>query len=83
MSARSGLLLGLVNLTNLKLAGKGEPVSRSLRACRSRLTGLWLRLLEAVDGQECYMRWPGERMPPPRQHPGPRWDTRSDWELAA
>jgi hypothetical protein len=76
--------LGLVNLTNLKPAGKGERTRRTLRACRSWWSRLWLKLLEAADGYECYPRWPGERMPPPDQRPGPRWDVQSDdWELAA
>jgi hypothetical protein len=84
VSARSGITLGLVNLTNLKPAGKGGPIRRSLRRYLSRCVRLWLTLLTAVDGQECYMRWPGERMPPPRQDPGPGRDVRSDdWELAA
>ena len=84
LSAHSGLVLALVNLTNLKLAGKGEHISRSLRACCSQLIRRWLKALETLDGQECYMRWPGERMPPSRPQRRPRWDARSDdWDLAA
>ena len=84
LSARSGLVLALVNLTNLKLAGKGEHISRSLRACCTQLIRRWLKLLETLDGQECYMRWPGERMPPSRQQRRPRWEASSDdWDLAA
>jgi hypothetical protein len=84
LSARSGLRLAFVTLTNLKLAGKGEPISRSLRACCTQLIRGWLKLLEALDEQECYMRWPGERMPPSREQRRPRWEThRDDWDLAA
>jgi hypothetical protein len=84
LSAHSGLVLALVNLTNLKLTGKGEPISRSVRACCTQLIRGWLKLLEALDEQECYMRWPGERMPPSRQQRPPRREThRDDWDLAA
>jgi hypothetical protein len=84
LSARFGLVLALVNLTNLNLAGKGEHISRFLRACCTQLIRRWLKLLETLDGQECYMRWPGERMPPSRPQRRPRWDARSDdWDLAA
>jgi hypothetical protein len=84
LSARFGLVLALVNLTNLKLTGKGEPISRSVRACCTQLIRGWLKLLEALDEQECYMRWPGERMPPSRQQRPPRREThRDDWDLAA
>ena len=74
-----------MNLTNLKLAGKGERIGRTLRACRGQLIRRWLQFLDTLDGEEeCYMRWPGERKPSPRQQPGPRWDVhRDDWELAA
>jgi hypothetical protein len=84
LSARFGLVLALVNLTNLKLTGKGEHISGSLRACCTQLIRGWLKLLEALDEQECYMRWPGERMPPSRQQQRPRGETHSDdWDLAA
>jgi hypothetical protein len=74
-----------VTLTNLKPAGKGERIYRSLRAHRSWWTRVWRSLIEAVDASECFPRHPGERMPPPPgQQPGPRWDARGDsWELAA
>ncbi len=84
LGARSGILLGLVTETNLKLAGKSERLHRSLRAHRAWWTRIWRSLLAAIDGQECFMRHPGERIPSPGQQPGPRWNPRSDdWDLAA
>jgi hypothetical protein len=72
--------LGLVNLSNLTMR-------RGLRALGRRWAGYLLKLWDdaAANGPECYMRWPGERMPPPEPpRGGPRRDRRpDDWELAA
>jgi len=87
-----GLLLGLVNLSNLtsvntKLAAAGEKMRRRLRAMGRRGAGYLLKVWEdaTVEGAGCYMRRPGERMPPPPPpRGGPRRDRRpGDWELAA
>ena len=92
VGARLGLLLGLVNLSNVnlsnvKLAGPGEKMRRRLRARGRRWAGYLLKLWEeaTVEGANCYMRRPGERMPPPQPpRGGPRRNRRpDDWELAA
>ena len=71
----------------MKLAGSRAWLRRRLRALGRRWAGYLLKLWEeaTVEGANCYMRRPGERMPPP-QPPGggPRRHRRpEDWELAA
>jgi len=71
----------------MKLARKTERVRCSIWEPCARWGRLWLEYLPSVpvDGYDFYMRWPGERMPPPPSS-GPHWDVQEeeeDWELAA
>ena len=77
-----------MNLSNVKLAGTGESMRRRVRALGRRWAGYLLKVWQeaTAEGTQCYMRHPGERMPPPdpprgggpRRGRGP-----GDWELAA
>lgn len=68
----------------IKLARKTKRVRRFIWEPCARWGRLWLEYLPSVpvDGYDFYMRWPGERMPPPSS--GPYRDVQEeDWELAA
>jgi hypothetical protein len=72
-----------VNLSNLKLAGKGERIRCSIRAQGSRCAYYLFKLLDSVsDGYEFYMRWPGEKVPNPPSS-SPHRGGQADWKLAA
>ena len=74
-----------MNYFDLKFAGKGRHVCRSIYAHCSRWGRRWLELWASapIDEVGLYMRWPGERPPPPPGS-GPHREVRRDeWELAA
>jgi hypothetical protein len=71
----------------MKLTRKTNPIRQSIWEPCARWGRRWLEYLPSVpvDGYELYMKWPGERMPPPSpRSAGPHWDIQEeDWELAA
>ena len=74
-----------MNSSNLKPARKGERICQSICAYCSRWCRHWFELLASAPAGQypLYMRWPGERPPPPPGS-GPHRDARADdWELAA
>ncbi len=73
----------------MRLVSKSKRARRCVWEACARWGRRWFEYLPSVpvDGYEIYMRWPGERVPPPPPSsgpPGPHWPGgRSDWELAA
>ena len=75
-----------MNSTNVtKLARKTSHVRRFIWEPCARWGRLSFEYLPSVpvDGYDFYVKWPGEKMPPPHRS-GPHWDLQDeDWELAA
>lgn len=68
----------------MRLVRKINRARRSSWEACARFGRRWFEYLPSVpmDGYEIYLRWPGERVPPPSS--GPDWrEGQSDWELAA
>ncbi len=71
--------------SNLKPAKRSKNCFRSICANCAQWGRRWLELWASAAGKESglYMRWPGERPPPPPGS-GPHRDARrEDWQLAA
>jgi hypothetical protein len=68
----------------MKFARKSKRARRSIWEPCAQWGRRWLEHLPSVPpGYDLYVKWPGERTPPPPS-PGPRWDGQvEDWELAA